>query len=362
MTQKNIEKLTPEMERLLEQRYKEWFDIGVCTDPADRPTAEEAIAGMYEITGEDPAPFVWFDSPQACVYAIGILNREQDKGVDPKEKVKELVGLSLQELREMAGDVRAVFTSAWGQLDAYWVAFHVFCKEIGIIYEPRDDKLLELWAQTVRSCFWWWPFKELCIISERPNYIHVDKERREVLRHNPDGFICGFRDGWGFCMLNGVQVPPEIVFTPGDKLDVQWVVREKNAQVRTEIVKKIGLERIIKELGYKVLDEKAYPGLTNEQINNKIADFYRDYYTGIGKNPPYEMVQALLETCEMDQKDRTYRLISLDLGEDRIRPFLEMDNPSTHEKHFEGVAPECETVEQALAWRNGDDIETVALT
>ena len=43
------------------------------------------------------------------------------------------------------------------------------------------------------------------------------------------------------------------------------------------------------------------------------------------------------------------------MNDGRIRPYLKMINPSTNDIHFEGVHPQCNTVESALAWRNGID-------
>jgi hypothetical protein len=46
------------------------------------------------------------------------------------------------------------------------------------------------------------------------------------------------------------------------------------------------------------------------------------------------------------------------------RPHLKMKNPSMDLWHIEGVHPDCKTVKEALAWRNGTKtfIEPKALT
>jgi hypothetical protein len=48
-----------------------------------------------------------------------------------------------------------------------------------------------------------------------------------------------------------------------------------------------------------------------------------------------------------------YELITLDLGDGRNRPYLKMLNPSTGTYHLEGIEPTINTVDRALAWRNG---------
>jgi hypothetical protein len=45
----------------------EWFAVGTSTAPADRPTAEAAVDGLYAQLGEPPPAMVWADSPLAAV-------------------------------------------------------------------------------------------------------------------------------------------------------------------------------------------------------------------------------------------------------------------------------------------------------
>ena len=42
--------------------------------------------------------------------------------------------------------------------------------------------------------------------------------------------------------------------------------------------------------------------------------------------------------------------------------YLKMRNPSTGEYHIEGVHPNCQTVREALAWRNGTEVEPSIIT
>ena len=48
-----------------------------------------------------------------------------------------------------------------------------------------------------------------------------------------------------------------------------------------------------------------------------------------------------------------YELLLLDLGDGRRRPFLKMTNPSTGDYEYQGVPPNCKTVEEAICFRNG---------
>jgi hypothetical protein len=92
-------------------------------------------------------------------------------------------------------------------------------------------------------------------------------------------------------------------------------LKERNVQVRREIVRKIGIERVCEALEAECLDRQG-----------------------------------------------NYELLLLDLQDGRTRPFLKMKNPSIGVYHIEGVAPECRTVAEALAWRNQSDVPPTVLT
>lgn len=105
--------------------------------------------------------------------------------------------------------------------------------------------------------------------------------------------------------------------TPAQKMDSKMIIKEKNAEVRREIVRKIGAEKICKDLGAKCIDMS---------------------------------------------KDGMYELLNLEIGDGRTRPYLKMLNPSIGTYHIEGVHPDCKTVEESLSWRNGINGSPLVLT
>lgn len=74
-----------------------------------------------------------------------------------------------------------------------------------------------------------------------------------------------------------------------------------------------------------------------------------------------DAVVAKLNAQSIDQEG-DYELLLLDLGDDRRRPYLKMPNPSIGTWHVEGVHPDCQTVTQALTWRNGTEVRPGVLT
>ena len=62
-----ITKLTAAQESRLGEFAAKWTDIGLCTEPADRPRAESALRDAYALAGlAPPQRIVWCGSPLAA--------------------------------------------------------------------------------------------------------------------------------------------------------------------------------------------------------------------------------------------------------------------------------------------------------
>ncbi|MBF0473571.1 MAG: hypothetical protein HQK93_07545, partial [Nitrospirae bacterium] len=107
--------------------------------------------------------------------------------------------------------------------------------------------------------------------------------------------------------LNYVGVPKYIVVTPADELNPGIILTEKSAEIRREIIRKIGIDRVISELGAEVINR----------------------WEG-------------------------YELLKLNIPNTRRKiKYLKMKNPSTETWHIEGVSPRMRTCQGALKWRTG---------
>jgi hypothetical protein len=186
-----------------------------------------------------------------------------------------------------------------GNLWAGYFSFYDFCnKVLGIKFQVQDKWDLLLKTSDVSLIY---PFKDFIVVSEKPTNIKM----KNMMLHNEKGPSVSYADGFCLYALNGVRVSKELVETSAEKLDPQLVAKETNAEIRREIVRKIGIERICHKLGSSLLEKRW-----------------------------------------------GYELITLNLG-DRVRPYLKMVNPSTGTYHLEGIEPSIKTVEDALNWRNG---------
>jgi len=205
--------------------------------------------------------------------------------------------------------------TVWGSA-VWWLCFYRFCGYIGVRYSEEAALKLALYEQFACSAFWAWPYAEICIVSARPNCLRWTKKYGVL--HCDGGPAVQFRDGWTLWYLNGVRVPQWLAETKDVDLAPARICQCKNAEVRREFVRKVGLDRIYHALGAMLIHEQTVTLAT-----------------------PYSEAWS----CR-------YRLCEMRCGDNVRRRVLEMPNPSLPGVlHVEYVPVQCETVEQAMNFR-----------
>jgi hypothetical protein len=162
-----------------------------------------------------------------------------------------------------------------------------------------------------------YPFDDMCFVCAKPVEIHFNENK---VLHNSNGPSIKYRGDFELYHLNGVKVTKEIIKIKPNRITVNMILQEQNVEVRRELLRKLGIDDFIKKL----------------------------------KTKPVEV-----------SKDKIYELYKIKLGEDLNGTYLKMKNPSLKDTyHFEGVNNECNTIEEALAWRDSEDgyIKPIELT
>jgi len=301
-----IKNLTKKQEERLVECRDEYLAYGLCTDPSDRPRAEAAVRKLAERLGDDPkkTPFLWFGSPMACTIAINLLDNKQARKKFQKENdlegdladmitktdwVQKIVGEYVKnKMKErLAGEREKLNFEPFrfsGQLEAYWVATYLFASEIGVSQSDEDmDLLVHFWDELTKSTHVFWyngipkgektnyatgsTHDDICYMCDRPKAIHL-KERR---LHKDGGPCIEYRDGWGFWALNGVSVPQWLAETHPGQIAKDAFTRVDNAEVRRELVRKIGYEKILSDIGAETVDHQKM------HIYNGAENFEHDY-------------------------------------------------------------------------------------
>lgn len=285
-----IKKLTKAQEKQIPRYVEKWLKIGLSTDRINKKEAIKICHRIYkEILNKPEAPIVVLDGPIHAWIAVCMLSQKP-------EQVRSQVE------SQVRSQVRSFhWPYLYGNYDAGYFSFYDFMSEVMKIKYDCKAKY-DLYKETTRLGLIY-PLDNICIVSEKPSIINIKNGRL----HCENGPSVAYKDGLEVYSLNGIKVPKEIVMTPAKEFTKEMILNEQNADIRREIIKKIGIERSIKLLGAKTLD--------------KFGD---------------------------------YELLKIEMGrEDRKRVYLRMKNPSIDAYHIEGCPPECKTVKAALCFRNG---------
>jgi len=238
------------------------------------------------------------------------------------DKVRDKVGDKVwAKVRDKVGDkVEAtlpnfIYPNIDGNFSVNYFAFYDFMQEVIGVEIYNLVGLYNIYKDTTKLSLIY-PFEDWCVVCQKPTIINL--KNNEL--HKDGGMALEYSDGFGLWCLNGTSVSQEIAETPAEKLPATLVLSEKNAEVRREIVRKIGIERVCKDLNSKIID------------------------TGI------------------DHKGNLCELLVLDIGDGRQRPFIKLVNPSIGCYHIEGVHPDCDTIEKAFNFRNGTIEKPILLT
>lgn len=276
---KIIESLTKEQEAQLDIYYDKWIKIGLKTGLMTKKEKELVEACVYKIyTNQKMAtPKVIFVS-------------------SPVEAIKEIKKIDGSEYKN------ALNNAAFGQHDSYWLGFYDYIhSELNL--KKETEEILPI-IELSTYCNWWFPYDEVCFISEKPIFISIN-DRGDL--HNLNRAAIEYADGFKIYCMNGVECPEWLVETPASKLDPKEIMKIENAEVRKEAIKKIGHSKMFAELKTK--------------IHHEFEDYQLIEFEGL-YNKPYA-------------------------------PFLKMINPTTGEIHVEGVSQNCRTVQEALAEKWG---------
>ncbi|WP_347593071.1 DUF6745 domain-containing protein [Acrocarpospora sp. B8E8] len=293
---------------------EEWLGWALSTLPADRRTAEEAISGLYQLAGFPPPRFHWVTSPVAAMATVppGIHPRSW-KGLDHLSKwplparlnelvqrlwlqldaqvrwghgpmnelIKDRVRASLSRSAErsvfipivLAHDAGTNWSRWYSTQGVSWIAhYDALRRAAGVVFAAEQSRQLELWATAARSCGWWWPQRDICVVSERPVTIRTEVwgDNGEVRLHAPDGPAIRYADGFEVHAWHGVEVPSWVITDP----DVQRIDRESNIEIRRCAIERIGWPSYIEQARLWLLAAAPDPGNPGAEL--RLYDMRKD--------------------------------------------------------------------------------------
>lgn len=126
------------------------------------------------------------------------------------------------------------------------LAFFDFCRYSGVNVSELDS-LITL----ARTCGWWWPLQDVCIISERPRFISVDREGR---LHSNKSVSLQYPDNWSIYAWHGAFVPARFIRWAQTR-SIDGVMTEPNIELRRMMVEIVGLETFMLKSGARRFQE-----------------------------------------------------------------------------------------------------------
>jgi hypothetical protein len=189
-----------------------------------------------------------------------------------------------------------------GQHDADWVAhYEVHRQVMGVRFGSNELAQLELWAALARSCGWWWPREDVCVVSERPVVLRREPVpgagHEETRLHDANGPAVVYQDGWAVYSWHGTRVPAWVIEAP----TVDLITREANIEVRRCAIERVGWTTFIDMAGLALVAEAADPG--NPGGDLRLYDLPRE-----PSGPSARLLLAVNGSVERDGTRRRYGL------------------------------------------------------
>jgi hypothetical protein len=284
-----ITELTPEQAAKMPEYVKTWTAKGATTRQRTLEDAQIDFARFQQLIlqKETPAEVFLLQSPKKC---WDLVNELMSKKAGREVKLK------------------FIYPYFDCQFWAAWFGFYEFFRvELGIEYPNLPEYLAFLNCQEYGMVF---PLDEACIVCQPPTILKTNERGL----HSENGPAVSYGGDNELYALNGTVMKKEYVLTPAEQIDPLDVLRESNVDVRRELLRKVGIERMLQALPHTLLDKVDNYELYNIDLSQGLSDVNSD-----------------------------------NLNNAR---FLKMLNPSIGVYHMEGVAPGTATVAEALKWRN----------
>ncbi|MEC4991685.1 MAG: hypothetical protein SAJ37_23365, partial [Oscillatoria sp. PMC 1068.18] len=179
----------------------------------------------------------------------------------------------------------------------------VFAYYFSVIEPTEKHWLADILEQLCLNCGWIYPYKNICLICDRPRQLSFDNQQ---LLHAENTPAIEFSDGFKVYAYHGVTLPEKYGKVSPNSWKSKWLLEEDNAELRRVLIQGIGYEKICQDLQTICLDSwQEYELL---KINNELD---------------IEPIQLLKMTC-----------------------------PSTRRIHVLRVPPTLQTAQEAITWVN----------
>ena len=132
-----------------------------------------------------------------------------------------------------------------------WAGYYDYAKYIRVKF---DEKKLRLFTDFIVQVPFIIPYKGIAFISEKPKISWLEGNL-----HSEADMAIKYPDGYGFHFLHGICFDEKLWQSIVKRtISARKVFKLKNAEQRAMAIKVLGAEKLIKELGGKVIDKRKY--------------------------------------------------------------------------------------------------------
>ncbi len=328
-TNNKITRLNSTEKALIPAYREKWRAYGLSTEPIDHQLAAEIIQNLYGFLNLSPPELLFVDSPAEGLELVLHCNQENMYGklhwfFNRKLWRKITLQLDSRVLNKL--EIELEMALALQLFSQY--SLHV-CNQIGISGNPHIRP--EMWAgygswldfamellhckcdryiwnsfqSLIMDCGNVYMYEKMAVICDRPHRLTFDPERR---LHGSGVPAIEYGDDFKVYAYHGVRLPEKYGSLPDYQWQPEWLLSEKNAEMRRVLIQTIGYKRICEALQAVELD--SWREYTLIKIENEVD---------------VEPIHLLRMTC-----------------------------PSTGRIHVLRVPPERRSALEAISWINWD--------
>lgn len=269
------DKLTKEQEERLDEYHDKWLKIGLSTEPINEERVKAAVKLVYECAG--------LEQPKLGVVFVG----------SPFE--------AIDYMKDKHNEVPSTSDFFWGQHEASSMGFYEFFRDvIGVEGLERINGLIE----AAKECGWCLFYDELAVVCSRLSRLEMDEQER---LHSMDGPAAAYPNGDALYAVHGVRVPRYVIEEP-EKITVQDIESEDNAEVRRVKTEQYGLGKYLQDSGATLIDDDLKPDPDPDAPEGKMVGFGRLWTKTVQGDETITMVEVQNSTREPDGHWKTYFL------------------------------------------------------
>jgi hypothetical protein len=245
-----------------------------------------------------------------------------------------------REIKELKGEVFCgnFYQTLWENFYNSWIYPQFWSSEISLFdiyysvfkFVPAHNQWKALQA-LAESCGWIYPFEKTCIVCDRPAKLKLSFDRENRLHAEGEPAI-QFLDGYSFYPYHGIRLPGKYGALPPQQWQANWILEERNAELKRVLIQGIGYRRIAQELQAIELDTwQEYSLLqVDTEVNVPVTEIVDDF----------------------DEIDNEFFYIASPEPTKNSIHLLKMTCPSTGFIHVMCVPPDIQSAREAIRWIN----------